>query len=74
MSFLPLDWRQTETETPTASPTEVPAAAGRAAVFHSALEAYLADYERQLCRTEQDRRGRLVSRTPVSRLMKRLWA
>jgi hypothetical protein len=48
MSALALDWPCPETETATASPPAKDTAAGREAVFRSALESYLADYERHL--------------------------
>ena len=61
MSIVTLDWPRIETETPTASIPARHTADGREAVFRSALETYIADYERHLTTmvAERDRRERL---------------
>ncbi len=57
MSVVTLDWPRIETETPAGSPP----VDGREAVFRSALEVYVADYERHLAMmvAERDRRERM---------------
>ena len=75
MSVVTLDWPRIETETPTGSLPARRTADGREAVFRSALEIYIADYERHLATmvAERDRRERLVRRSLLARLAQRLW-
>ena len=75
MSIVTLDWPRIETETPTVSPAPRRMADAREAVFRSALENYIADYQRHLTTmvAERDRRGRLIRRKLLARLAQRLW-
>ena len=59
MSIVTLDWPRIETETPTGSLAARRTAGGREAVFRSALENYIADYQRHLAKmaAERDRGG-----------------
>jgi hypothetical protein len=65
MSIVTLDWPRIDAETPSAKRAEKRSASGRNGVFRSALEIYIADYERHLATTvaERDRRERLIQRT-----------
>ena len=75
MSVVTLDWPRIETETPTGSLAARRTAGAREAVFRSALEIYIADYERHLATmvAERDRRERLVRRSLPARLAQQLW-
>ena len=75
MSIVTLDWPRIEPETPTGSLPARPTAEAREAVFRSALEIYIADYQRHLTTmvAERDRRERLIRRTLLARLAQRLW-
>ena len=73
MSAATFDWPRIETGTPTGNLAATRAADGREAVFRSALEIYIADYESHLATVaaERDRRERLVRRTLLARLAQR---
>ena len=75
MSAVTLDWPRIETETPTGTLPVRRTADGREAVFRSALEFCIADYERHLATmvAERDRRERLVRRSLLARLAQQLW-
>ena len=73
MSIVSLDWPRIETET-SGNLAAKRSAWGREAVFRSALEIYIAGYERHLAAviTDRDRRARLIRRSLLARLAQRL--
>ena len=74
MSIVTLDWPRIDAETPSGKLAEKRSASGRKEVFRSALQIYIADYERHLATmvAERDRRERLIQRTVLARLVRRL--
>ena len=75
MSIVTLDWPRIDAEMPSGKRAEKRSASGREEVFRSALEIFIADYERHLATTvaERDRRERPIQRTLPARLVRRLW-
>jgi hypothetical protein len=74
MSIVTLDWPPSKSRGAEDLATQR-SVTGLEAVFRSALETYIADYERHLATvvTDRHRRAQLIRRSLLARLAQRLW-